>query len=663
MRFLLIPAALLAASLVACHNSDQSDITPPLTSASNKLRHLDASDNFASTYRAALTDYVNSTAYWIYTDDVAVEESAADGAGAPVTSDTTVQEAGVDEADRVKVANGYLYSLGLHYGEQHNQLSVYRLDDAAANAQLTSQQTLTDDEVSYRGLYVTGNDLLALGDSQYNSYYWYDSYGWGGTRAGLSRLTLTNPAQPQVADAIEFDGNVLSSRRIGNNLFVVSRYFPQIDGVEYYPQSEAAKEANASRISALPIEDLLPGHYGDGVRQPLVRPEDCLVSATYGSDLFRPDIISVLVFDTQSLSLRDSLCYIGDAETLYASTEALYLATTRYHRVDEGDGMVSYVGPDLQTDIHEITFSAEGGLEYTASGSVSGQLGFSVERRPYRFSARDGYLRVITERGWQALDDGQSPVRLTILQREGDELQPVSTLPAAESDPHLGKPREQLYATWFTDDRAYLVTFRTTDPLYVLDLSNPSAPAIAGELEIPGYSEFLFPVGQDLLLGLGKDAIADTGGSGDFGGGAWYQGVKVALYDVSDPAAPREADAVIIGDRDTDSSALWSPHAFSYLAGDGESRAARFALPVRLHDENHYAGEASYPWHGHEWTATGLYPFEIDENARTLIEREPLWAAQAANGDGWLDSWGHRSVISENALFYDIGEALLSRPW
>jgi uncharacterized secreted protein with C-terminal beta-propeller domain len=117
----------------------------------------------------------------------------------------------------------------------------------------------------------------------------------------------------------------------------------------------------------------------------------------------------------------------------------------------------------------------------------------------------------------------------------------VGELPNAARPQPLGKPGEHLYASRFIGARGYLVTYRLTDPLYVLDLSDPGDPKMAGELHVEGYSDYLFPVSDTLLLGVGKDAVVD-GGAGD-GRFAWYQGVKVSLIDVSEPAStlPRKS--------------------------------------------------------------------------------------------------------------------------
>ena len=133
---------------------------------------------------------------------------------------------------------------------------------------------------------------------------------------------------------------------------------------------------------------------------------------------------------------------------------------------------------------------------------------------------------------------------------------------------------ESIYSARFIGNRAYLVTFKKIDPLFVLDLSVPSAPAVLGQLKIPGYSDYLHPYDETHLIGLGKDAQAAEGENRDF---AWYQGVKLSLFDVSDVAHPKEVASYGIGDRGTDSYALQDHKAFLFSKEKG-----LLAIPVLL---------------------------------------------------------------------------------
>src|SRR5690606_3817329 len=136
------------------------------------------------------------------------------------------------------------------------------------------------------------------------------------------------------------------------------------------------------------------------------------------------------------------------------------------------------------------------------------------------------------------------------------------------------KPREDIYSVRFRGDKAYIVTFLRTDPLYVLDLSNPQDPLIAGELEVPGFSSYLHPVNDNYLLGFGVDATATT-----------QRGIKVSLFDVSNTSKPQEVDSVVFGESGSYSEALYALHAASFPSPSSDE--LRFPLPMSIYSSGY----------------------------------------------------------------------------
>ena len=120
-------------------------------------------------------------------------------------------------------------------------------------------------------------------------------------------------------------------------------------------------------------------------------------------------------------------------------------------------------------------------------------------------------------------------------------------------------PGEQIYSARFIGSRGFLVTFKKVDPLFTFDLTDPADPQVVGELKVPGYSDYIHPLGENHLLTIGKYAVED----GDM---VWYQGVQISVFDVTDFADPVQVDVEIVGDRGTESEALENPHAFNYFA-------------------------------------------------------------------------------------------------
>ena len=338
--------------------------------------------------------------------------------------------------------------------------------------------------------------------------------------------------------------------------------------------------------------------------------------------------------------------------------DSLYLATTQNeYSVFATDAL--FYNPDHKTAIHKFALMGNG-IEYRGSGEVEGHLGWSEDKRSFRMGANgeeDEYLNVVTSLGdtW----DESSSTRLTVLKEDAGELQTVDIIDG------IGKPGEQLYAARFFGDRAYLVTFRVIDPLYVVDLSDQNNPTIAGELEIDGYSDYLHPVGENLLLGIGKDAVPDDG-STDFGfaRGAWYQGVKLSLFDVSELSAPAEINSLIYGKRGSESEVLYDHHGISFLPAT-DTRPARFSIPIQVH-----ATEPDFPWFDAEkanawyaFTRKGLYSFEADVSGLTEVG---YIEADSTTGLEEFDFWGtfpDRSVLVDDAVFYVHQGEVRSSVW
>lgn len=274
-------------------------------------------------------------------------------------------------------------------------------------------------------------------------------------------------------------------------------------------------------------------------------------------DVYRPNkfaglgLTTVVTFDMATPELGEPISVLADGNTLYASSASLYIATNRWSADVMPMGLaIDEIGPDApimtgdatSTEIHKFDINGTDEAAYVASGGVEGRI-----LNQWSFSEHEGKLRVATTLGATGERDSESQV--VVLEQQGGELKQIGSVGG------LGKA-EEIYAVRYFGDTAYVVTFETMrgDPLYALDLSNPKAPKLLGELKIPGFSSYLHPVGDGLLLGVGRET----------GEGASTEGFKLSLFDVSDPAKPVEVDKWIQQDG-------WSPaaddhHAFLYWA-------------------------------------------------------------------------------------------------
>jgi len=161
-------------------------------------------------------------------------------------------------------------------------------------------------------------------------------------------------------------------------------------------------------------------------------------------------------------------------------------------------------------------------------------------------------------------------------------------------------PGEQLHSARFMGNKGYLVTFQKIDPLFVIDLSEPSAPVVLGELKIPGYSDYLHPYDETHLIGIGKNTVTGN----DTGTFSWFQGIKVAIFDVSDVNHPIELHQVVIGERGSDSLALTDPKSFLF-----SKEKNLFVLPISLAE---FATEPTSPSTYGKITFQGSYVYNLN---------------------------------------------------
>lgn len=348
---------------------------------------------------------------------------------------------------------------------------------------------------------------------------------YGGPKTLVFEVDLSDPDELSVARTMHIDGNFLSARSIEGTVRIVVSAYPS-DLPFVYPSNQAAEdfalEANKGVIADSTIDTWLPNY--------------TLVTSTDGEligsgllvdcgGVHRPaefagfDTLSILTMDIgDGLSAPDGTAVVAQGETVYSSTESLYVATNVWIPNEVwGTDVVRRIEEEYSTAIHKFDIS-DGSTEYAASGAVDGHL-----LNQFAMDEYDGYLRMATTDGPPWGFDEKAESFVTVLQERDGALQKVSEVGG------MGRG-ERIFSVRFIADAAYVVTFRQVDPFYVVDLSDPESPEIAGELKIAGYSGYLHPIGDDRVLGIGQDAT-DEGRT---------TGAKATMFDVSDPANPRE---------------------------------------------------------------------------------------------------------------------------
>jgi Beta propeller domain len=589
-------------------------------------------------------------------------------ASVPSHSQTLVQEAGVDEPDLLKTDGRLLYLMD-HYsaatdapGKQRSIL--LRVAQPGSNGQVGERQSFAlSAEDGYpvpRGLLLAANAarLVALTE-QFQPVALPQPCPPGAACLATDLIwapqALRSHVQLQVADQaadgslslsrrIDIEGRLVNARRVGDMVYLLTTHAPRLAADEL-PATASATEREAA-LAALSARDLLPRVRIDGgAWQALLQESDCLLQPANRSTALT--LTTLVALDLSSpLPQRAARCFLGGTEALYLSPRHLYLATTRSAPpLTLPDGRQQY--PDsFVTDIHRFAFDGLA-IGYRGSGEVAGHLGWDPQRMALRLSEYQGDLRVLSftgNLGWFGTPGAQvpagsaSPATLTVLREDPGtrDLRTLATLPNARRPAALGKPGEQLYGVRFDQARAYLVTFRQTDPLYVLDLSEPADPRTAGELQMPGFSDTLLPLGDGLLFGVGREATE----------AGLVQGIKLALFDVGDATQPRLLQTRVYGARGSSTALDVSTHGLNVHRSGSR---LRLALPMSLR-ESDYSPQAEH----------GLFRFELDPLARSLVPRPTLLAPPST--DHW-DLSGDRSLQIGDAVFYLTQGRLLGAPW
>lgn len=561
---------------------------------------------------------------------------AALGGAPPRFSGTYTQEPNVDEFDAVRFDGTHLYiaplrrysccfigpdpralPVGPPAPPLESSIRILRADAASMSASPVSTMPL-ERGVSVQGLYVANGRATALtSEAFYGNYgsFWSQVPYWAPNKLGVRIYDVSNPAAPRSVFSAEINGVFVESRRIGDRLYVVSRYTPS---VLLDPQ-------RAAQLDTVPLSELLPRITIGGITRGLVDARECYV--TRNDPAGYPVITTLTMIPIANPTQFASTCYNEEASGVYMSESALYLSQPSLAGAASG----------ARSRIHKFTLGA-GAPAYAGSIEIAGAI-WTGGQSDFRLSEQAGVLRVMTT---DFVNDPQDSTehRLYVLRQAatGRALEIVAELPNSRRPEKIGKPNEQLYGVRFLGDRAYAVTFRRTDPFYVIDLSNASDPRIAGEVDLPGYSDFLHPVTGSLVLGLGEDAS---------------QRLKLELFDVSDPTRPSSRSAILLGGRGTSSEARYDRRAFAYLAD--VSGVDRFAIPteVRADDDSYRLVESS------------LSLFEVQRKqspAVAALVRVGSVIARSAGGEVLPSSRG-RAFIQGDSVFYVRDESVWAASW
>lgn len=461
--------------------------------------------------------------------DSIIEYNAAGIAEAPTSQSTTqstatashsktdLQVEGVDEADIVKNDGKYLYVIN---GTSQNSVIIADPSDPK-NIKIASEIELdmSNDYNIYAHEMFVKDDLLVVITANhpktnidaYREVYTGCYYmGSSGEKLGVLIYDIKDRTKPVLKNSYELDGSYVTARMTDAKLLLISNYC--------VPLLEDDKELEKACI---------PSYWVNG-KQYSMPAEKISIIKDNKDDTYT----LVMQLDPNSDNEPETAAILGGTNDVYCNNTDLYLARTEYEENSE-----KY---SVSTGIYR--FSLTDGAQYKSSCQIKGDI-----LNQFSMDEYNGYFRIATS-------DFNEESYITVLDKE---LNLVGQLSG------IGKG-EDIYAVRFMGDTAYVVTFYQTDPLFVIDLSNPEAPEIVGELKIPGFSNMLYPYGENKLIGIGVDGD-EKGSNGK---------LKVSLFDISDRKNPKEISKAIFGEANY-SEAQYNHKAFMYFGDTDE-----FAIPV-----------------------------------------------------------------------------------
>ncbi len=518
------------------------------------------------------------------------------GGGLSAPSDvsgTNNQVAGVDEADMVKNDGHYLYVAS------NGALHILEAWPAASTREVAKVAF----EGNARKLFVVGDRALVYVTPGKDSYYSECTYGYDCEFAGDGSSTtlfvydIKDRAKPVKVREVALSGSLLAARRIGNTVHtVVSDGAVGFDDLSYYPEDldgcveqpdttlihrtfAALRANNEKLIRETDVLAKLPQ-----VSDSVGGASSLLASCTgfYATAVQQgASFTTVLSLDMSAEKAPTSATVVSRPGAIYASESGLYMAV----RDSTYDPYAYYddaqVEPIEETSaIHRFRIGDKPELTaYEASGEVSGHV-----INQFAMDEHEGNLRVATSVGF--VPDERVHSVVTVLGKDGKELVVRGKLDGLA-------PKEDIRSVRFDGSRGFIVTFKKTDPLFVLDLAKPEAPSVLGELKIPGFSTYMHLMDENHLLTIGYDADDQ----GDF---AWFAGIQLQIFDVTNPAAPKLAHKHLIGTRGSTSAAATDHLAFNYFA-----KKNVLALPMQICE----GGEGGS--FGTDLTFNGLMVFDV----------------------------------------------------
>lgn len=611
----------------------------------------------------------------------AVSESApaaAPGAGkvAQDYSQTNTQYVNIDEGDFVKNDGQYIYMIA------ENKLII--IDGSlGSNADIISATRITDEyynEQEYwsqprgKDLFVNGNKLILFVEANEPAIYFpqYDVVPQPSYRQKtyVYIYDVTDRKNPQIQEQFEVTGSYFQSRMIENIVYVVTQepvqnqYFinePVVESdvkivrpdIYYFDNPDQNYQFNTISSFNVETDTLLDSEsYMLGYANTLmvsdnavyiayqksyfwscrgwICPMDASGGYASGKDRFKTVILPRLPSDLKSdVSVivnsddSDQEQWIKISDLLKKYYEEKGESAYRNMVDDISDALEEYdvkqAFENTKTIIQKVGID-NGRFSYKNKGEVYGRL-----LNQYSMDEFEGNLRIATTIDiWTKKQITHNNVYVL-----DEDMQKIGELAGLAPD-------EQIYSTRFMGEKLFMVTFKRIDPFFVIDLKDPTNPKVAGQLKLPGFSDYLHPYDENHIIGIGKDTE-----NNDWGGVS-TTGVKVALFDVSNINNPKLVDSVTIGDAGSDSPALHDPHAFLFSKSKN-----MLVLPLTEVTQRERINE--YQYSNSIWN--GAYVFTITSTGITEVGKVKHDTRRSDYYDWWSEASVVRSLYMDDTLF------------
>jgi uncharacterized secreted protein with C-terminal beta-propeller domain len=595
-------------------------LNPPEISDKAKLKKFSSYDelkNFLKTNMEMSSYYGGIFASRTVTETSGPSPKALETTSSEDYSTTNIQVAGVDEADMIKNDGKHIYVIS---GNTVVILDAYPAENAKILSKIESNGTPYE-------IFINKDKLVVFEREEYftskETGISYPTY----SKTSVKVYDVSNRTNPVLKRNVSVDGDYFDSRMIGDYVYVIVNqpvYYTEPIPLPTIQSNNKVRTVSAPEIyyfdfpdysytftNVLAIntqndnEDLLSKTFLVGYSQSMyVSLNNIYIVYTkrfseldFYDRIVDQAIIPNVPWDIKNkineirnynISKYEKMQEIGKVFEDYLETLNPEESANVMKNVQEKMEIVQReIAKEMEkTVVHKISVK-NGQIEYKASGEVPGYV-----LNQFSMDEYNGYFRIATTTGHVSRGESETGNHIYVLD---DGLNTVGKLEDLA-------PGERIYSARFIGDRCYLVTFKKIDPLFVIDLAEPTAPKVLGKLKIPGYSDYLHPYDENHIIGIGKETVEAEEESF-----AWYQGIKISLFDVSDVENPKEISKYNIGDRGTESYALQDHKAF--LFSKSKNLLVIPILLAKINEEKYPGGVPPFAYGDYVWQ--GAYVFDV----------------------------------------------------